>query len=318
MEEEQKPSGPNLLVEVILFLLIVLAAGALLSGSGLLPVSNPDVNESTGVTESTKQPLFKRIFKDNELSLGDYVTSLKEIQVRSVPGGNILGLQEKIANGRIMEGPVSKFNTTWWRVNFEEAPSGWVEETQLTSKVGLAKTVYSPVAFYRGWKPIGWTISIILIIIILVIRALFWRESKIANEKLRLQHEQAIKQNRQREDKARNDLGLPTEEEFKNPRWQHVLDLMKTNNQNDWRQAIIEADIILDEMLRRMSYDGLTIGDMLKQVEPSDFITLEKAWEAHKFRNEIAHTGSEFKLSREEAERVINLYRAIFDEFYYI
>lgn len=317
-ESVEKPSGPNHLVEVVLFLLVILAVGALLSGTGWFTVSNPDVEETLGVSEKADAPLFKKIFHSENFELGKNVISIDKIQVRSVPGGSILGVQEKLAKGRLMEGSIEKFNSNWWRVSFEEAPSGWVEETNLTTRTGLAKTFYFPVSFYRGWKPIGWTISIILIIIIFIIRALFWREIKISNEKLRLQYEQTQKKQKEKTQAKRKDLGLPTEEEFKNPRWQHIQELMKTNNQNDWRQAIIEADIVLDEMLRRMSYDGLTIGDMLKQVDPADFITLEKAWEAHKFRNEIAHTGSEFKLSREEAERVINLYRAIFDEFYYV
>ena len=57
---------------------------------------------------------------------------------------------------------------------------------------------------------------------------------------------------------------------------------------------------------------------MLKQVEASDFSTLDKAWEAHKFRNEIAHTGSEFVISKDEADRVISLFDAVFSEFYYV
>ncbi len=71
-------------------------------------------------------------------------------------------------------------------------------------------------------------------------------------------------------------------------------------------------------MLTRMNYEGDSIGDKLKQIEESDFITLNKAWEAHKIRNHIAHRGGDFTFSKSEAERVINLYRQVFEEFYYI
>jgi len=93
---------------------------------------------------------------------------------------------------------------------------------------------------------------------------------------------------------------------------------MNSANENDWRQAIIEADIMLDSMLTKIGYDGDTVAEKLKNVEENDFVTLNKAWEAHKIRNRIAHDGSKFKINREEAERVIDLFEQVFKEFYYI
>jgi hypothetical protein len=67
-----------------------------------------------------------------------------------------------------------------------------------------------------------------------------------------------------------------------------------------------------------MGYKGESIGDKLKKVERSDFITLDKAWSAHKVRNRIAHKGTAFVLSRGEAEEAIDNYKQVFEEFYYI
>jgi hypothetical protein len=103
-----------------------------------------------------------------------------------------------------------------------------------------------------------------------------------------------------------------------NERWENIKRLMKSHNSNDWRQAILESDIILDEMVIKMGYEGNTLGDRLKKVESSDFLTLDKAWEAHKVRNRIAHRGRDYVLGREEAEKVIKLYEEVFQEFYYI
>lgn len=101
-------------------------------------------------------------------------------------------------------------------------------------------------------------------------------------------------------------------------RWQSVVRHIESESQNDWKQAILEADIILDEILDKMGYRGESIGDKLKKVEASDFITLNEAWEAHKVRNQIAHDGSTFVLGQVEAKRVVNLYKKVFEEFYYI
>src|SRR3990167_5557173 len=84
------------------------------------------------------------------------------------------------------------------------------------------------------------------------------------------------------------------------------------------RLAVLEADVLLDEMVTHMGYHGDSLGERLRSVEKSDFVTLDKAWEAHAVRNKIAHEGSAFPLANREAKRVIGLYEEVFREFHYI
>lgn len=102
-----------------------------------------------------------------------------------------------------------------------------------------------------------------------------------------------------------------------NRKWEEILDRLDSFNESDWRVAIISADSMLEEMLDTMGYYGETVGDRLKKIEESDFLTLNKAWEAHKIRNQIAHEGS-FVLTKREARRVIGLYKEVFEEFHFI
>ncbi|MFZ1988047.1 MAG: hypothetical protein WAV21_03405 [Minisyncoccia bacterium] len=101
-------------------------------------------------------------------------------------------------------------------------------------------------------------------------------------------------------------------------RWRHVESLIEGTNEHEWRQAIIEADIMLDDILRSHGYQGDSIGEKLKQADPSRFHTLQDAWEAHKVRNEIAHQGSNYQLSEQMAHRTILHYRNVFLEFHAI
>lgn len=101
----------------------------------------------------------------------------------------------------------------------------------------------------------------------------------------------------------------------KNARWEHVLTLANSGSPGDWRTAIMEADIMLDEFLTSMGHHGMSLGDKLKGVEASDFRTIDLAWEGHKVRNRIAHQGSDFILTERETKRVIDLYRQVFEEF---
>jgi hypothetical protein len=103
-----------------------------------------------------------------------------------------------------------------------------------------------------------------------------------------------------------------------NKKWLKVVEHVSSPNPADWRLAILEADILLNEILDKMGYKGVTIGEKLKSIERSDFDHLNDAWEAHKTRNMIAHEGSEFRLSQSEAKAVIAKYERVFKEFYFI
>ncbi|MFP4539888.1 MAG: hypothetical protein ACLFNN_03065 [Candidatus Paceibacterota bacterium] len=120
---------------------------------------------------------------------------------------------------------------------------------------------------------------------------------------------------REQENSAQRQISFT--EPQKNERWNRILDHIRSEHPNDWRIAILEADTILDELLDKMGYTAETVAGKLKQVEKSDFSTLENAWKAHKLRNRIAHD-SDFVLSKREAERVVDLYRSVFEEFKFI
>ncbi len=101
-------------------------------------------------------------------------------------------------------------------------------------------------------------------------------------------------------------------------RWDIISQHMNSTNPNDWKQAILDADTILDDVLTQLGYRGESIGEKLKRAEPADFATINEAWEAHKARNNIAHGGLDFTLNEHEAKRIFQLYRKVFEEFYYI
>jgi|GEM_PF-1633219 len=102
-------------------------------------------------------------------------------------------------------------------------------------------------------------------------------------------------------------------------KWQQVQSQVSSQNPHQWRLAILEADIILDELVyEHFASYGDTLGERLKRVDRSDFSAIDKAWEAHRIRNAIAHEGSSFELSERELRHILNLYEEVFNEFHYI
>ena len=183
--------------------------------------------------------------------------------------------------GALITGVLSSFSESGsWRVIFDDA----FEEID---------------EFYDSFK----VLSVLLSVIFMCIIAYFVRQ---INE-LRAS-EQAMLYPEKKESKV----------EVLNKNWQRVIDHIDSPNESDWKLAIIEADILLNEMLESMGYHGDTISEKLKQIEKSDFNTIDKAWEAHKVRNQIAHAGASFTLTKKEAVRVIGLYKDVFEEFFFI
>jgi len=101
-------------------------------------------------------------------------------------------------------------------------------------------------------------------------------------------------------------------------RWEKITAHLGSEKESDWRLAVLEADIMLDEFVTHLGYQGDSLGEKLKRIEKSDFTTLDLAWEAHAIRNKIAHEGAAFALTEREAKRIIGLYEEVFNEFKYI
>lgn len=97
-------------------------------------------------------------------------------------------------------------------------------------------------------------------------------------------------------------------------RWQEIETHINSINPNDWKLAIIEADILLDDILKKTGYAGNTLGERMKSISPSVLASIDDAWEAHRVRNSIAHAGSDFILTQNLAKETIVRYRRVFEE----
>src|ERR1035437_4068417 len=80
---------------------------------------------------------------------------------------------------------------------------------------------------------------------------------------------------------------LPDATSGTHPRWAHIESLIGGASSSQWREAIIEADIMLDDALAKQGYVGDGVGEKLKAIEPAELSSLQDAWEAHKVRNQI-------------------------------
>ncbi|KKS38224.1 MAG: hypothetical protein A3G49_02180 [Candidatus Sungbacteria bacterium RIFCSPLOWO2_12_FULL_41_11] len=100
-------------------------------------------------------------------------------------------------------------------------------------------------------------------------------------------------------------------------KWQSVLDKAASPNPSDWKLAVIEADSITDDLLKRIGLQGETMGERLKQFDRSKLNSIDELWEAHKIRNLIAHDPNR-PVSRQEIDKAIDGYEKSLDELDFI
>ncbi len=251
----------------------------------------------------------------NSFTLNQEVVAKNSLRVLSEPAGNLLGEQAKNTLGKVTRGPVTAYGTVWWYVEFTEIPSGWVDGANLSTNLVWANFAAFWTRLWESWRQIS--------IILCVLFAIIYLYSKIAlNYFVSLYDNTAVS-------KTITEADLKPElsaEEFvvdanktrQNEQWTQIQLWMRSYNENDWRQAIVAADVLLDDMLSAMGYAGVSVGEKLMNVDENDFQSLDQAWEAHKVRNRIAHDGMDYKLTYEQAERVIANYKTVFTEFYWV
>lgn len=95
--------------------------------------------------------------------------------------------------------------------------------------------------------------------------------------------------------------------------WQRVEQRLKIGDEAQVKLAVIEADKILDEILKMAGLRGETMSDRLKQLAPAQLSNIEKIWQVHKLRNRIVHE-PDFHVSHADAEYAVEAYRAAFKE----
>jgi len=168
----------------------------------------------------------------------------------------------------------------------------------------ILKALFNFITHPQLWSVLG-TISIIASIVFLAI---------IIFSLVRLRE---IQLNDKREISHKINEAMMLEQErnrSQNPRWHNVLSLTESPNESDWRMAIMEADSILEELLKEKGVPGDTVAELLEAARSNGYPHIQDVWDAHLIRNQIAHQGTDFPVSQIESRRVIKLYQNFFEE----
>lgn len=88
-------------------------------------------------------------------------------------------------------------------------------------------------------------------------------------------------------------------------KWKEVEVLMEEAR---YTEAVLEADKVLDFVLKKMNVNGQGLGERLRNAE-SLIKNYDDVWKAHKVRNQLVHE-VDFEVGERKAQTVINIFRA--------
>lgn len=302
---EEKPPEKDFGLQIVEMLFMLFIISTLLGG---VAASVTNFLSGAGIKAFSVERLmgtYTRPFDAVLNPIGETATvTSQKTEVYDEPGGKTIGTQKRFANGKVTKGPVEIGGVTYWYIDFESGPDGWVAEDDMAVvKKEASPFVKAALWFYNIGAWLRYILWFLILILIGVIAYVLYDLTQVrTNMRMKLN---------QVNDES---ISIPLST---NKNWDRVLLHVESYNESEWRLAVIEADIMLAELLDTMNLVGDSIGEKLKGVEKSDFNTLDLAWEAHKIRNQIAHDPS-FVLSQREARRVVALYESVFKEFSFV
>ena len=90
--------------------------------------------------------------------------------------------------------------------------------------------------------------------------------------------------------------------------WRLVKKNIRSNKEGDWKKAVLEADKILNDILKTSGYPGKSIDERLEKVNPTQLSNIEEIRQIHKLRHRIVFE-PDLSISKTEAEVAIDIYQ---------
>jgi hypothetical protein len=99
----------------------------------------------------------------------------------------------------------------------------------------------------------------------------------------------------------------PYERPRASKKWKKIMGRLETGTESEAKLAIIEADDLLNEILKRMGYEGETLGEKLKKVKKTILPNLDEVFQVHKIKSDIVYDPG-FRLTFEQAKNFLGIY----------
>lgn len=96
-------------------------------------------------------------------------------------------------------------------------------------------------------------------------------------------------------------------------RWQEIRNHVESFKESEWKLAVIEADKLVDDVLKTAGYPGETMGERLTMIKPDQLVNIQHLWDAHKLRNLLVHDAN-YQLTHKQAIWCIDAFESVLHE----
>jgi hypothetical protein len=110
------------------------------------------------------------------------------------------------------------------------------------------------------------------------------------------------------------ELALPEEAAgASDNRWQEIKSHVNSFKESEWKFAVIEADKLVDDVLKSAGFAGESMGERLMIIKPDQLINLQYLWDAHKLRNLLVHDVN-YQMTHRQAIWAIEAFESVLRE----
>ncbi len=96
-------------------------------------------------------------------------------------------------------------------------------------------------------------------------------------------------------------------------KWKQISNRINNNLEAEYKLAIMEADLMLESILKGMGYIEETVEKKLINVTSTEISNIEELKKVRKARNDIVYD-PDYQLSKEKTKEVLDVYAATFKE----
>jgi hypothetical protein len=97
-------------------------------------------------------------------------------------------------------------------------------------------------------------------------------------------------------------------------RWEAIKKRLETGQEKDFKVAIIEADEMIGDLVKRMGYGGENLGEIFQSIPDNQVESITEVRKAHEIKNRIVQD-EHFKIGEQEVRETFNSYEKFLDEF---
>jgi hypothetical protein len=95
--------------------------------------------------------------------------------------------------------------------------------------------------------------------------------------------------------------------------WRRIKKRLKSSDESEFKTAVLEADRILNDILKLAGYPGKNLDERLEGMTPANLSNLEEIRQVHKLHERVV-SDPNFSITQNEARMAIEIYEKAFRE----